>query len=145
MPRLSPLPWVPFSEVGKQRDTLVTETLADVRPLTSFNVVLPWASDPRKVSPPASDTKGRPTAPLPPFTYRAGLHRFVFWFGFYINDSISMAEGTFGEHIVKGQLLSLQAIFLEPLPGVPGVFWTFLTLSRRRWFWNHSSPATHNL
>ena len=65
------------------------------------------------------------------FTYRTGLHRLVLWFGFYINNSISMAEGTVRNDVIKWQLLGFQTIFLQPRLRVPGILWIWPRLPPR--------------
>ena len=71
---------------------------------------------------PTQDIKGSPQpSPRVHFTHRTGLHGLILWFGFHINNSISMAEAAVSKDIIKCQLPGFQAIFLKPLLGVPGV------------------------
>lgn len=54
----------------------------------------------KKVSP-TQGTKGRSQPCRMLVTYRTGLHGLILRFGFYINNSISVAEGAFSKDIIK--------------------------------------------
>lgn len=108
-------------KVGNTRVSSFRKTQAGFPPCCLSTLVPALGSDLGEDLP-TQDIKGSPQpGPGVHFTHRTSLHGLILWFGFHINNSISMAEAAVSKDVIKGQLLGFQTIFLKPLLGVPGV------------------------